>query len=91
MNGSRIKKTRKTAMNLILAKIGLTVKEKTKIYNETVKIIKRKPLRKWIQTNIPKKIKMISKKIHAKESWQDFKERRKISNKIRRKKEKINA
>lgn len=91
MNGSTIKKIRKIARNLILIRTDLSVTQKTRIYNETIKRMKNAPIRKWVAANIPKKLMLISKKVHLKESWAKFQERRKASNKIRRKREKANA
>ncbi len=91
MNESRIKKIRKIARKIILATPNLTIKQRTRAYNNSIKRMKNTPIHKWVLANIPKKPTLIFKKIHLKESWAKFQERRKASNKRRRKGEKINV
>ena len=91
MNQSRIKKIRNAARLAVLAAPNLKPDKRIEVYQNVIRTMKASKDRRYILANIPKEFIIPYKKKHTSESLEDFKIRRKASNKRRRIAEKLNA
>ena len=87
MSQSRIKRIRKAAIKLILASPNLTQQQMTKVYQGTIKTMKKAGHQSGIA--LQKESLRISKKMHPGESLMNFQERRKVCNQKRRERESL--